>query len=181
MNWVAFFSQTGSEIVNICEEINRWPDLIVTNRLDGFDKINSELTKRLLNGKQRMLMVEKTPPVHRYDEAIRDGAIVTLHGWLRIVPEEICDKYEIYNGHPGLITKYPELKGKDPQVRAYEGKYETAGSVIHEVVPEVDAGKILKEGEVDIKDKSLDEVYSSLHKLSTDLWIDFLKEKFNNE
>ena len=181
MHWVAFFSQTGSEIVNICEEIDRWPDLIVTNRLDGFDKINPELTKRLLNGKQRMLMVEKKPPVHRYDEAIRDGAIVTLHGWLRIVPEEICDKYEIYNGHPGLITKYPELKGKDPQVRAHEGKYEIAGSVIHEVVPEVDAGKILKEGEVDIKEKSLDEVYSSLHKLSTDLWIDFLKEKFNNE
>jgi len=180
MNWVAFFSQTGSEIVNICEEINRWPDLIVTNRMDGFDKINPELTKRLLNGKQRMLMVEKNPPVHRYDEAIRNGAIVTLHGWLRIVPEEICDKYEIYNGHPGLITKYPELKGKDPQVRAYEGKYETAGSVIHEVVPEVDAGKILREGEVDIKDKSLDDVYTSLHKLSTDLWIDFLKEKFNN-
>ena len=49
MNWVAFFSQTGSEIVNICEEINRWPDLIVTNRMDGFDKINPELTKRLLN------------------------------------------------------------------------------------------------------------------------------------
>ena len=93
----------------------------------------------------------------------------------------MCEQYNIYNGHPGLITKYPELKGKDPQVRAYEGKYETAGSVIHEVVPEVDAGKILKEGEVDIKDKSLDEVYSSLHKLSTDLWIDFLKEKFNNE
>ena len=45
MNWVAFFSQTGSEIVNICEEINRWPDLIVTNRMDGFDKINPELTK----------------------------------------------------------------------------------------------------------------------------------------
>ena len=181
MNWIAFFSQTGSEIVNICEEIDRWPELIITNRLDGFDKINPKLTERMLNGKQRMLMVEKKPPVHRYDEAIRDNSIVTLHGWLRIVPEEICDKYEIYNGHPGLITKYPELKGKDPQERAFEGKYKTAGSVIHEVVPEVDAGKILKEGEVDIEGKSLDEVYGLLHEVSTNLWIDFLKEKFNNE
>ena len=180
MNWVAFFSQTGSEIVNISEEIGRWPDLIVTNRQSGYDKINSKISERLNAGKQRMLLVEKKPTVDRYHEAIRDGAIVTLHGWLRIVPEEICDKYEIYNGHPGLITTYPELKGKDPQVRAYEGKYETAGSVIHEVVPEVDAGKILKEGQVDIKDKSLDEVYGTLHKLSTDLWIDFLKEKFND-
>ena len=57
MNWIAFFSQTGSEIVNICEEIDRWPDLIVTNRMDGFDKINPKLTQRILNGKQRSIMV----------------------------------------------------------------------------------------------------------------------------
>ena len=179
MNWVAFFSQTGSEIVNICEEINRWPDLIVTNRMDGFDKINPKLTQRILNGKQRMLMVEKKPPVHRYDEAIRTGSVVTLHGWLRIIPEEICSKYQIYNGHPGLITKYPELKGKDPQERAFEGKYETAGSVIHKVVPEVDAGTVLEEKEINIKGMSLDEVYKSLHVVSTDLWVEVLKGEFN--
>ena len=32
MKWVAFFSQTGSEIVNISKTINRWPDLVVTNK-----------------------------------------------------------------------------------------------------------------------------------------------------
>ena len=100
---------------------------------------------------------------------------------MRIVPEEICGRYEIYNGHPGLITKYPELKGKDPQERAYNDKYKTAGSVIHRVVPEVDAGEILAEEEVDIKDKSLNEVYESLHEISSDLWVEFLKEKFKDE
>ena len=177
MNWIAFFSQTGSEIVNICEEIGRWPDLIVTNRMDGFDKINPELTKRLLNGKQRMLMVEKKPPVHRYDEAIRDGSIVTLHGWLRIVPEEICDKYEIYNGHPGLITKYPELKGKDPQERAFEAGYKVGGCVIHRVIPEVDEGQILSEGVISIEGLTLDDVYDKLHEVSINLWVDFLGER----
>ena len=179
MNWVAFFSQTGSEIVNISEKINRWPDLIVTNRQDGYDKINSKLTDRIDAGKQRLIVVEKKPLVHRYHEVIRDGSMVTLHGWLRIVPEEICDKYEIYNGHPGLITKYPELKGKDPQERAFEGKYKIAGSVIHEVVPEVDAGKILHEHVINIEGLTLDEVYSSLHEASTNLWIDFLNDKIN--
>jgi len=179
MNWIAFFSQTGSEIVNISEKIGRWPDLIVTNRESGFDKINSKISERLNAGKQRMLLVEKKPSVQRYHEAIRDGSVVTLHGWLRIVPEEICDKYEIYNGHPGLITEYPELKGKDPQERAFEGKYKLAGSVIHEVVPEVDAGKILYEHAISIEGLTLDEVYSSLHKVSTDLWIDFLSKKLN--
>ena len=32
MKWVAFYSQTGSEIVNISKQIKRWPDLIVSNR-----------------------------------------------------------------------------------------------------------------------------------------------------
>jgi len=179
MNWIAFFSQTGSEIVNICEEINRWPDLIVTNRMDGFDKINPELTKRLLNGKQRMLMVEKKPPVHRYDEAIRDGAIVTLHGWLRIVPEQICSKYEIYNGHPGLITEHPELKGFNPQEKVFNSKlrYEKVGCVIHRVIPELDSGEVVAVSEVDNCFKSLEQLIGGLHGLSIQLWTQFLNGK----
>ena len=175
MNWVAFFSQTGSEIVNICERINKWPDLIVSNRQDGFDKINS----KLINGKSRILFVEKKPTVQRYREAIRDGSIVTLHGWLRIIPPEICDEYEIYNGHPGLITRWPELKGKDPQNKAFYSRHETAGCVIHEAVAEVDSGKILKEGSVKIKGLPLDQVYSKLHEVSVNLWVEFLTEKFD--
>ena len=178
MRWVALFSQTGSEIVNISESIGRWPDLIITNRQSGYDNINSKI---MTNGRSHVVFTEKKPEVDRYLQLIREGSFVTLHGWLRIIPPEVCEAYEIYNGHPGLITEYPELKGKDPQERAFEGKYKTAGSVIHEVVPEVDAGKILKEGEVDIEGKSLDEVYSTLHKVSTNLWIEFLKEKFSNE
>ena len=42
--------------------------------------------------------------------------LITLHGYLRIIPENICKQCKhIYNGHPGLINMYPELKGKDPQ------------------------------------------------------------------
>ena len=179
MNWVAFFSQTGSEIVNISEEIGRWPDLIVTNREDGFEKINPKrkINEELLN--VDIIYLSNKPTVEEYKNVLSKKCIVTLHGWLRIMPPEICEQHTIYNGHPGLITEYPELKGKDPQIRAFEGKYKLAGSVIHEVVPEVDAGKILHEHAISIDGLTLDEVYSSLHEVSTNLWIDFLKEKFN--
>ena len=33
MQWVVFFSQTGSEIADIAESIGRWPDRIITNEL----------------------------------------------------------------------------------------------------------------------------------------------------
>ena len=29
--WIAFFSQTGSEIVEVSKLLGRWPDMIVTN------------------------------------------------------------------------------------------------------------------------------------------------------
>ena len=29
--WITFFSQTGSEIADLSEEMGRWPDIIITN------------------------------------------------------------------------------------------------------------------------------------------------------
>ena len=29
--WIAFFSQTGGEIADIAESLQRWPDVIITN------------------------------------------------------------------------------------------------------------------------------------------------------
>jgi len=43
--WIAFFSQTGSEIVAISQALGRWPDYIVTNRMDN-DNINPTLLHR---------------------------------------------------------------------------------------------------------------------------------------
>jgi len=102
--------------------------------------------------------------------------IVTLHGWMRIIPAEICEEYEIYNGHPGLITKYPELKGKDPQEKAFNLKLSHSGCVIHRVTNIIDDGEILKARQIDIEGLTLDEVYERLHDTSIDLWCEFIKE-----
>ena len=34
MNWIAFFSQTGSEIVELSKQLGRKPDLVVTNNFE---------------------------------------------------------------------------------------------------------------------------------------------------
>ena len=133
MQWVAFFSQTGTEIVEISESLGRWPDKIITNkRPDHLRTINDKLLEK------EIIYLPNKPTEDDYDAVLQDNTIITLHGWLRVVPPVICNKYLIYNGHPGLITEYPELKGKDPQVRAYEGikegKYPSAGAVIHKVI-----------------------------------------------
>ena len=133
--WIAFFSQTGSEIADISESLGRWPDVIVTNdRPEHLRTIDERIEKK------GYFTWANKPSEEDYISLLEayPDAIVTLHGWLRIVPEYVCERSKIYNGHPGLITKYPELKGKDPQVRAFESKHKTMGCVLHKVVAGVD-------------------------------------------
>jgi len=171
--WIAFFSQTGSEIVNISQALGREPDLIVTNdRPDHLRKINE--------GIELCYMMPNKPTLEDYQEVLSayDNPLVTLHGWLRIVPEEIANQYEIYNGHPGLITQYPDLKGKDPQMKAWEAHYKTVGSVIHKVTAGVDEGPVIMERAFTFERKPmLSTMYEVLHNISTELWLKFFRER----
>lgn len=173
--WTAFFSQTGSEILQISKQLNRLPDAIIYNTNFGrLPPINPELEQLAF---ERLWIVEPKPISPVYRSRIIPGSIVTLHGWLRIVPPDICSEYEIYNGHPGLITEYPELKGKDPQKRAYELGHEVGGCVIHRVIPEVDEGEILLSQKTSIANLSEDDIIKKLHDISIALWVEFLSEK----
>ena len=172
MKWIALFSQTGSEIYQVSERLGRYPDMILCNKQDDFESINQNLLD-----KATIIFTDKKPTAEQYLHYLPEDALVTMHGWLRIVPGEVCENRTIYNGHPGLITKWPELKGKDPQKTAFYSRHETAGCVIHEAVAEVDAGKIHKEGSIEIKGLPLDQVYSKLHEVSVNLWEEFLRER----
>lgn len=175
-DWVPFFSRTGSEIANIMKKTGKLPARIYTNIPE--DKAKEQINSWLYsNHRERIFFLPERPKVKDYLEAFGDdyiGTLITLHGWLRIIPKELCHYY-IFNGHPGLITKYPELVGKDPQMRAYLGNYETGGSVLHRVVPEVDKGPILFEEEVEIKDLNLEETFAILADTSLSTWIKFFE------
>ena len=171
--WIAFFSKSGSEIAELSNRLGRWPDLIITNR-KSLDGCNPEIIKR------KVVFIMNDPTEFNYINAINSfwstDLFITLHGYMRVIPKKICETYEIYNGHPGLITKYPDLKGKDPQSKAYLKAYKTSGCVIHKVTAEVDDGEVLAEVEVPIGG-TLDNTISILHKNSIDLWEKFLREK----
>lgn len=174
--WLTFFSQTGSEIVSLANTLGRWPDEIVYNERPIFkNDINSKIGKYTI--------LPNRPTVEDYERILSkyDNPIVTLHGWLRIVPPEICNKYEIYNGHPGLIDEYPELKGKDPQEKAYRLGYEDGGSVVHKVTEGVDEGEILYSTKTSLKGLDLNGVYNILRETSMVSWMKFLTKVFYEE
>ena len=170
--WIAFFSQTGSEIVDIIDKLGRKPSQIITNyRPDDIREVNKKLPY--------YAEVSNKPSLKELQFVceLYEDPIITLHGWLRIMPPEICIKHEIYNGHPGLITKYPELKGKDPQMRAWNGDYQTVGTVLHKVTEGVDEGEIISSATFTKEGLGIDDYFHILRNMSTSLWVDFLREK----
>ena len=192
--WIAFFSQTGSEIAAISRALGRWPDYIVTNKMTD-EGINPAILRTInystaKEGRSTLIRMPKWPRDVDYMNIAdymgfsilngkwKDNVLVTLHGYLRILPPHFCDNTRIYNGHPGLITKYPELKGFNPQKKAFEaGSYETVGSVIHEVIPELDSGDVVASGEIKNDFDNLEDCTVALHDLSIQLWTKFLKNK----
>lgn len=193
--WIAFFSQSGKEIVDLSEQLKRSPNAIITNKKD-LEGINDELLEKYFD---KLIFIPNKPTVEEYRTAIikavqdattplydvLNNVIITLHGYLRVIPKEICELpvKGFYNGHPGLITMYPELKGFNPQdkVIANITKYEWIGSVVHEVTPDVDEGRIICNVRSSILFlKSYEDnskyIYEQLRKCSLRCWYFVLKE-----
>lgn len=171
--WITLFSQTGSEIGSISTKLGIKPDVILTNNAnrDAWHPFISHCRTIVDTHEGIMSFLE--------DNNEKD-TLITLHGYLRIIPKEIVNRYEMYNGHPGLITRYPELRGKDPQekVLANLTKYPYIGSVVHRVTPEVDEGKIETSFAEFNVCNSRDEVYKELKRTSLFSWLNFFKEKY---
>ncbi len=174
--WVALFSQTGSEIAKLANHFDRWPDYIITNRV-SLDNVHPDvkhmITHRVDKSQARSLSI--------LDDIFNrevDNYLITLHGWLRIVPDNICNVYDIYNGHPGLITRYEELKGKDPQdkIIASLSDYEYYGSVVHKVTAEVDGGEVVSCSEHK-NNLTIDNFDVKIRSASFDAWVKFLNNK----
>lgn len=166
MKWLALFSQTGWELNNIIHETGRKPDMALTNRV-GPSAIDDIVP---------ITYIPKKPNIFVYDYYFRNYDIITLHGYLRILPPEVCG-HLIYNGHPAAIHLYPELKGKDKQEDVFLNKdlYSRMGTVIHRVSHELDSGEIIAFCDVENDTTSIEDAYEKLAKLSVAQWVVFVK------
>lgn len=175
-NWIAFCSQTGFEIMNICLNLDIKPIIVITNNRS---RLNKDVLDFFYQNEIILVEIPSNPKIEHYQTLnISKDTIITLHGYLRIIPKEFCEIYKnnIYNGHPGLITEFPELKGIDPQKKAYNMKIRRIGSVIHRVTADVDCGDIVISHHTIMNSKStLDDYYRELTKTSLLTWIEFFK------
>lgn len=176
MFWVACVSQTGSELVNICKATGLKPDAILTTN-------SKRLVDEIFTLDVPLYVTNGRPTEEQYEYFFRGAKLVTLHGFLYILPRSVCEQLKasgayVYNGHPALLTEYPELKGKDKQEDAFyhKDKYPLMGSVIHECIAELDAGKIIIACDRPNDCESVDDAYSKLKQTSLITWLYFMAQ-----
>ena len=84
MKWVAFYSQTGSEIVNISKKLKRWPDLVVSNRQEDAGT-NIELIYKRSTGDLPFVRLPKWPKEMDYLKAADALNYSILNGdWAKV-------------------------------------------------------------------------------------------------
>jgi len=92
-----------------------------------------------------------------FDRAMHDVLVahnielVCLAGFMRILTPQFVALWNerMLNVHPALL---PAFKGLDTHKRALEAKAKVHGATVHFVVPEMDAGPIIMQGAVVVRD-----------------------------
>ena len=175
-SWGVLVSQTGSEIITIGKKTGILPSLLVTNRIH---KLSPETLETLSRLGVAIVSMPSRPSTGDYlMPELLGKSLITLHGYLRILPPEFFDVYtgRVYNGHPALITKFPELKGfnKQEDIAGQQEKYPICGSVIHRVTPELDSGPVIIVSETENTAQTVDQAYALLRETSLQTWEYFI-------
>ncbi|MDE2472862.1 MAG: phosphoribosylglycinamide formyltransferase, partial [Bradyrhizobium sp.] len=77
--------------------------------------------------------------------------LICLAGFMRLLTAEFVQRWygRMLNIHPSLLPSFP---GLDPQAQALRAGVKISGATVHFVIPETDAGPIVMQGAVAVRD-----------------------------
>src|SRR5882762_2667732 len=77
--------------------------------------------------------------------------LICLGGFMRLFTAEFVQRWygRMLNIHPSLLPSFP---GLEPQAQALSAGVKISGATVHLVIPETDAGPILMQGAVAVRD-----------------------------
>ena len=86
----------------------------------------------------------------------REVSLVCLAGFMRLLSAEFVKAYPnaVLNIHPALLPAFP---GLDAQHQAWEHGVKVSGATVHIVTPELDAGPIVLQATVPVRDDDMPE------------------------
>ncbi len=86
--------------------------------------------------------------------------LTVLAGFMRILTPIFTNEIKAINIHPSLL---PLFKGADALKRSFDSDMKVAGVSVHDVVTEIDAGKIILQKCFDKADMDFDSFKSKIH------------------
>lgn len=106
--------------------------------------IATELVNHRLYASRHDFEQELAEAIDRYHPHL-----IVLAGFMRILTPDFVHRYanSIINIHPSLLPAFP---GLHTHQRALEAGCRFAGATVHEVIPELDAGKIIDQAAVPV-------------------------------
>ena len=127
--------------------------VVISNRVDaaGLERARAAGIETLF------IDHKKYPSREAFDLAVvgelqqRDVSLVCLAGFMRLLSAAFVEAFpnRILNIHPSLLPAFPGLDG---QRQAWEYGVKVSGATVHIVTPELDAGPIVRQAAVLVRD-----------------------------
>ena len=117
------------------------------------------------------LGLEVTDDLDKLNDVALDGVIVVAYG--KIIPDDLLNKFLMINIHFSLL---PRWRGAAPLERALLAGDPTTGVCVMKIVSELDAGPVYARADLEIGEKSLEELRSELGVIGTALVRDLLED-----
>ncbi len=136
--------------------------VVVSNRADaaGLEWARQEGIETLV------LPHQEAPTRDDYDRTLVDALkargvrLVCLAGFMRLLGPRFCEAFPlaVLNVHPSLLPSFP---GAGAQAQALEHGVKVSGVTVHFVTPELDAGPIVQQASVPVRDDDTCETLSA--------------------
>ena len=86
--------------------------------------------------------------------------LICLGGFMRLFTAEFVQRWygRMLNIHPSLLPSFP---GLEPQAQALRAGVKISGATVHFVIPQTDAGPILMQGAVNVRDDDTPEALAA--------------------
>ena len=137
--------------------------LVISNRSDA-----DGLERAKANGVPAMTIESKPFGKDRaaFEAALQSALdqhrieLICLGGFMRLFTAEFVQRWygRMLNIHPSLLPSFP---GLEPQAQALRAGVKISGATVHFVIPETDAGPILMQGAVAVRDDDTPETLAA--------------------
>jgi phosphoribosylglycinamide formyltransferase-1 len=89
-----------------------------------------------------------------------DIELICLGGFMRLLTADFVQRWHgrMLNIHPSLLPSFP---GLDPHAQALKAGVKISGATVHFVIPQTDAGPILMQGAVAVRDKDTEDTLAA--------------------